>query len=61
MTNREDAIADLIAAATRARDILRQVGLKRRQIGPIATHAQTVALQLSVALAAYGEKGRSDD
>lgn len=44
------ATDDLIAAAKRAREVLRQVSLERRAFGPIATAAQSAAWELTIAL-----------
>lgn len=46
----EDKLRELEAAAQRALEVLRQIAVKRRGIGPLATAAQDAAWQLSAAL-----------
>lgn len=46
---------DLEAAARRAYDLLQTIVAERRKFGPIATHAQSAAWQINLALRGQGE------
>lgn len=56
MSPHPEAQTELIAAAKKARDVLRQVSENRRALGPIATAAQSAAWQLTNALRLAGEE-----
>jgi len=51
-----EEVRDLVAAANKARDILRQISLESRILGPISTKAQSVAWELTGALDALARK-----
>lgn len=53
----DEQAKELIAAAERARDVLRRVAEQRRKLGPLATQAQSAAWQISAALKPLGNDG----
>lgn len=50
-----EELKDLIAAATKARAVLQKVAMERRKLGPIATQAQTSAVELGAAIKAMSK------